>query len=86
MLTEAKQIAIDIAKYFAFANLMRAQWAGLIDEDKVKQYIQKLMKDGIGPDRLTTKNDHLTQAIKYGIKVKLIDSNTAHENIDKFSA
>ena len=65
---------------------MRAQWVGLIDVDMVKQYIQKLMKNGIGPDRLTMKTDHLTQAIKYGIKVKLIDSNTARETIDRFSA
>ena len=59
---------------------------GLIDVDKVKHYIQKLMKNGIGPDRLTMKTDHLTQAIKYGIKGKLIDSNTARETIDSFSA
>ena len=44
---------------------MRAQWANLIDVDKVKQYIQNLMKDEIGPDRLTMKTDHLTQALKY---------------------
>ena len=54
--------------------------------DKVKQYIQKLMKDEIGPDRLTMKTDHPTQVIKYGMKVKLIDSNTARETIDRFSA
>ena len=64
---------------------MSAQWAGLIDVNKVKQYIQKLTKDGIGPDRLTTKTDRLTQAVEYGIGDKLIDSNTAREAIDRFS-
>ena len=32
------------------------------------------------------KTDHPTQVIKYGMKVKLIDSNTARETIDRFSA
>ena len=84
-LTKAKQIAIGIAKYFASANPTSAQWAGLIDVNKVKQYIQKLTKDRIGLDQLTTKTDRLTQAVKYGTRDKLIDSNTAHEAIDRFS-
>ena len=54
--------------------------------DKVKQYIKKLTKDGIGPDGLTTKTERLTQAVKYGIRVKLIDCNTAREAIDRLSA
>ena len=53
--------------------------------NKVKQYIQKLTKDRIGPDQLTMKTDCLTQAVKYGIGDKLIDSNTAREAIDRFS-
>ena len=70
----------------AFADPMRAQWASLINVDKVKDYIQKLTKDGIGPDGLTTKTYRLTLAVKYGMRVKLLDSNAAREAIDRFSA
>lgn len=85
-LTEAKQIAIDISKFMAFADPTRAKWSGLINVDKMKDYIQKLTTDGIGPDGLTTKTNRLTLAVKYGIRVKLLDSIAAREAIDRFSA
>ena len=63
---EARQIAVDVSKYLAFANQRRCQWSDLADMDRLFKYIDLLQNTSmIGPNGIVTKIHRLQQALLY---------------------
>ena len=63
---EARQIAVDVSKYLAFANQQRCQWSNLTDIDRLFKYVDLLQNTSmIGPNGIVTKIHRLQQAVLY---------------------
>ena len=62
---EAMQIAVDISKFLAFSNDRTFSWHFVLEEQKLKSYIQYLKDNGLGPDGILTKIERILTCIKY---------------------
>ena len=86
--TEARQIAVDVSKYLAFANQRRCQWSDLADMDRLFKYIDLLQNTSmISPNGIVTKIHRLQQAVLYLRRTGLEDIPTGvTERLDKWKA
>ena len=62
---EAKQVAVDVGKYLAFAGTTTFSWAELLERDKLRSYVAKLEDAGIGAEGICTKIERLSNAVTY---------------------
>ena len=85
---EARQIAVDVSKYLAFANQRRCQWSDLADMDRLFKYIDLLQNTSmIGPNGIVTKIHCLQQALLYLRRTGLEDIPAGvTERLDKWKA
>ena len=85
---EARQIAVVVSKYLAFANQRRCQWSDLADIDRLYKYIDLLQNMSmIGPNGIVTKIHLLQQAVLYLRRTGLEDvPASVTERLDKWKA
>ena len=85
---EARQIAVVVSKYLAFANQRRCQWSDLADIDRLYKYIDLLQNTSmIGPNGIVTKIHLLQQAVLYLRRTGLEDvPASVTERLDKWKA
>ena len=75
-----RQVAQDISKYLAFVDSHRSH---LNDPEKILRYVEKMERDGIGADSLTTKLDRLLSGLKYAILYTGVDRESAKQTQER---
>ena len=68
----ARDIASDVSKFLAFANMEVCTFESLLNIEKLKAFLAHLEESGIGPDGITTKLDNIETAMKYVRRERLI--------------
>ena len=82
-LREARQVAQDISKYLAFVDSHQLEWSHLNDPEKILRYVERMERDGIGADGLTTKLDRLLSGLKYAILYAGVDRESAKQTQER---
>ena len=62
---DARQVAMDVAKYLYFANSHEINWGTLVDLEAIKAYIRELKNNGVGVEGQLTKLDRFSMALAF---------------------
>jgi hypothetical protein len=55
MMQEAREVAVDVGKYLAFASTGRFSWTHLLERPTLRAFVTHLDSNGIGPEGMSMK-------------------------------